>query len=80
MAKMYFVPRVIISTGGVQTQSIQRYDDEIQARKRFYSIVAGDIDKEDVLFEMVQVVRDNGLCIACEVIDNRGPEPLIEGD
>lgn len=77
---MYFVTRVIISTSEVQTQSIQRYDDETQAKKRWHSIIASDIDKSDVQYEMVQIVRENGICIASEIIDNRvAPAPIVEG-
>lgn len=73
---MYFVTRVCIDTSGEQTQSHQRYDDLNQAKKRWHNIIAADIDKDTTLFEMVQIVRDNGLCVASEIIDNR-PKPEV---
>ena len=73
MENMYFVTRVILSTAGAQTQSIQRYDTEVLARKRAYTIIGSDIDKEDISYELVQVVRENGLCVCSEVIGNRVP-------
>lgn len=80
MERMFFVSRVCIDTGGAQTQSIQRYDDEIQAKKRWHNIIAGDIDKTTVQYELVQIVRSDGICIASEIIDNRtAPEPAQEG-
>lgn len=79
MDTMYFVTRVIISTEGAQTQSIQRYDTEVQARKRAYTIIGSDLDKEGISFELVQVVKDNGLCLFSEVIDNRGLTAVVEG-
>ena len=46
--------------------------------KRFYSILATDIDSDNYLYELVQVVRDNGLIHASQVFDNRIPEPEFE--
>lgn len=71
---MYFVTRVCIDTENQQTNSIQKYDDVIQARKRWHNIIAADIDKTTILFEMVQIIRDNGICIDSEIIDNRPQE------
>lgn len=79
MERMYFVTRVNFDTTGKQSNSIQMFTDEVQARKRFYNILAADIDNENYQFEMVQIVRDDGICIASEVFDNRvAPEPLEE--
>lgn len=74
---MYFVTRVCIDTENQQTNSIQKYDDAIQARKRWHNIIAADIDKTAVLFEMVQIIRDNGVCIDSEIIDNRPQEAEV---
>lgn len=69
---MYFVTRVFFSKStGKQSHSIQKYDEEIQARKRFYAILTADIDGEDIDFELVQIVKENGICIASQVFDNR---------
>lgn len=68
---MYIVIRFILDTEEQQSNSIQRFDDEIQARKRWHSIIAADIDKETVRFEMVQIIREDGICIDSEIIDNR---------
>lgn len=73
---MFFVTRVCIDTKDEQSNSIQRYDDLTQAKKRWHNVIAADIDKESVRFEMVQIVRDNGLCVASEIIDNR-PAPEV---
>ena len=80
MDRMYFVTRVNINQSGTQQQSIQTFSDEKQARKRFYNILAADIDNENYQYEMVQIVRDDGICIASQVFDNRvAPEPVVEG-
>lgn len=69
---MYFVTRVFFSKStGKQSNSIQKYDTEIEARKRFYSILSADIDGEDIDYELAQIVKENGICIASEIIDHR---------
>lgn len=69
---MYFVVRVFFSKStGKQSNSVQKFDTEIEARKRFYSILAADIDGEDIDFELVQIVKEDGICIASQAIDNR---------
>ena len=81
MNKLFFVTRVNINQSGTQQQSIQTFTDEKQARKRFYNILAADIDSETYQFEMVQIVRDDGICVASQVFDNRvSPEPVVAGE
>ena len=70
---MYFVTRVNFATEtGTQSNSIQKYEDEKSAMKRFYTLLGADIDSPNYSYEMVQVVREDGICIASQVIDNRG--------
>ncbi len=71
MERMYFVTRVNFDATGKQSNSIQMFTDETQARKRYYNILAADIDNENYQFEMVQIVRDDGICFASQVLDNR---------
>lgn len=72
---MFFVNRVFFSNpSGAQSNSIQKFDTEIEARKRFYNILAADIDNENIEYEMVQIVRDDGICTASQVFDNRVTE------
>lgn len=67
----FFVFRVNITTTGTQNNSIQKYEDETAAYKRYYNILAADIDSDNYLFELVQVVRDDGIVLASQVFDNR---------
>lgn len=72
---MLFVNRVFFSKStGKQSNSIQKYDTEIEAKKRYYNLLAADIDAEDIDYEMVQIVREDGICIASQVFDNREAE------
>ena len=72
---MFFVVRVFFSKStGKQSNSIQMYNDEVGARKRFYNILAADIDGEDIAYECVQIIREDGICIASQVFDNRTVE------
>lgn len=72
---MFFVMRVFFSKEtGKQSNSIQMYTDEVQARKRYYSILATDIDGGDIEFELVQIAREDGIILATQTFDNRGVE------
>jgi len=71
----YFVVRVFFAASdGKQNNSIQAYDNEVDARKRFYSVLASDIGSDNIQYELVQIVRDDGICIASQVFDNREAE------
>lgn len=73
---MYLIVRFNINQSGAEAHSIQKYDDETSAMKRFYTLLASDIDSENYIYEMVQAVREDGIVIASQVFDNRTqPEP-----
>ena len=67
----FFVVRVNFDTTGKQNNSIQKCDDETAAFKRYYNVLAADIDSDKYSFELVQVVRDDGIVLASQVFDNR---------
>lgn len=71
---MWFVVRVNFTAQGVQANSIQKFDTETQAYKRYYNVLAADIDSEQYVYELVQIVREDGICVASQVFDNRNPE------
>lgn len=77
---MYFVTRVNFNaTTGVQSNSIQMFTDLVQAQKRFYTLLASDIDRADFSYEMVQIVDETGIVLSSQVFDNRvQPEPVEE--
>ena len=68
---MFIVTRFNINQSGQEAHSQQKYDDETAAMKRYYSILASDIDNENYQYEMCQVVREDGIAIASQVFDNR---------
>lgn len=70
----YIVTRYIIPVEGSDTRSQERFDDLVQAKKRWHSIIASDLDKTSIAWEMVQIVREDGICVDSEIIDNRVPE------
>lgn len=70
---MYIVSRFNINQQSQESHSHQKYDDEVSAMKRFYSVLATDIDNDSYLYELVQVVRDDGIVTASQVFDNRQP-------
>lgn len=66
----FFVVRTIIDVEGKQTNSIQLYGEEKGAKKRFYSIIASDIDKESVAYELVMIVTGDGITLETFIVDN----------
>ena len=68
---MYFVFRFSLKKSGEEAHSEQRFDTEIAARKRYYNILAADIDSTEIAYELVQIVREDGIVIASQVFDNR---------
>lgn len=68
---MWFVVRVNFDQAGKQSNSIQMYPDEKAAFKRFYNVLAADIDNENYQYEMVLIVREDGITVASQVFDNR---------
>lgn len=71
MDGIYIVTRYIIPVTGNDTRSQERFDNLTAARKRWHSVVAADIDNANIAWEMVQIVRGDGICIASEIFDNR---------
>ena len=68
---MYFVVRVFFDQNNIQSNSIQKYTDLIAAKKRFYTLLASDIDNGNYLYELVQIIDERGTCLASQVFDNR---------
>lgn len=75
---MLFVHRVNINQEGQQANSIQRFDDETSARKRYYNILAADIDNDNYIYEMVLIVREDGIVLESQVFDNRTQPETVE--
>ena len=66
----YLVFRYNINKQGQEAHSEQKFDDETQALKRFYNILAADIDSENLQYEFVQVVNSaDGGAIKNQVFD-----------
>ena len=74
---MYLVVRFNINGSGAEAHSIQKYTDETSALKRYYTLLASDIDNGNFTYELVQVVREDGIVTASQVFDNR-TEPEVE--
>ena len=71
---MYFVFRYNINKSDIESHSEQRFDDEVAAKKRFFNILAADIDNENYKYEIAMVVRDDGFLVCSQVFDNRESE------
>ena len=76
MPDFYIVTRFNVNkTTGEEAHSQQKFDTQIAAMKRFYSILAADIDSDNYAYELVQVVHSDGMTYSSQVFDNREPEP-----
>lgn len=72
----YLVFRYNVNKQGTEAHSEQRFETETQALKRFYNILAADIDSENLEYEFVQVVNSaSGGAIKNQVFDFSTPEP-----
>lgn len=75
----YIVLRYNITKSGTEAHSEQKFDDETAALKRYYNILAADIDSENLQYELVQVIRsEDGGTIMNQVFDFSEPEPEPE--
>ena len=85
METMYFVSRIFFNKeSGQQSQSIQAFyglgsdkANETAARKRYYNVLAADIDSDNYSYEQVMLYESNGLVLFNQVFDNR-VEPETE--
>ena len=68
---MYFVFRFNLKHTGEEAHSEQRFNDETAAYKRFYNVLAADIDSAELAYELVQIVREDGVVVASQVFDYR---------
>lgn len=75
---LYFVLRYIIPFEGNDSHSEEKFTDIVPAKKRWHSIIASDIDKQTIAYELIQIIREDGICVASEILDNRVPEPTPE--
>lgn len=76
---LFFVTRYIIPFEGNDSHSEEKFEEDnpanpIHAKKRWHSIIASDIDKQTIAYELIQIIREDGICIASEILDNRLPE------
>lgn len=76
---LYFVLRYIIPFEGNDSHSEEKFTDITLAKKRWHTIIASDIDKTTLAYELIQIIREDGICVASEILDNRlPPEPEPE--
>ena len=70
----FIVLRFNISKAGQEAHSEQKFADETQAMKRYYNILAADIDSDNYTYELVQVIRStDGSAIANQVFTYEEP-------
>ena len=71
----FIVIRFNINKQGTESHSEQRFDTETAALKRYYNILAADIDSDGLRYELVQIIRStDGGTIMNQVLDFTQPE------
>ena len=79
----YIVTRYIVYKEKADERSQERFSDGtdaenvVKAKKRWHAIISSDLDKSGIAYELVQIIAENGICIASEIIDNREPETEV---
>jgi len=72
METFYIVNRFMIKAAdGTEVHSSQKYTEEIQAKKRYYTVLASTIDSEEYSYSLCHVLRSDGMIILSQVFDNR---------
>lgn len=71
----YLVIRTYWDYTGKQSNSQELKETFDLAKKRMYTILGSDIDKDTVAFEIVTILdAKTGMQLSCDVIDNRPSE------
>ena len=60
MDGFYLVVRCFWNASGTQSNSIEKFTDFNAAKKRFYTIMGSDIDKDSVSYEIVTILDASG--------------------
>lgn len=74
--EFYRVDRLFFK-GDKETHSIQLFDSLDEARKRYFNIIATDLNDPDITFQQADIVDANGMMLECRVFD-RTPKPEPE--
>ena len=64
---------------GTETHSVQDFEDQTQAVKRYFNILGADVGEDDKPYVACYVITSEGLMIEGRVFDERpAPEPEPE--
>lgn len=66
-----FVVVRIFFKGDAETHSVQFFDTYAEAQKRFYSVIASDLQNAEITYQACYIVNAQGLMIDCKVFDRR---------
>lgn len=76
---LFLVVRTFWNAQGQRSNSQEEFSTFDNAKKRFYTILGGDIGKDSVAYEIVTILNGQGIQIMVETIDNRVAEEPVEG-
>ena len=75
---LFLVVRTFWNAQGQRSNSQEEFSTFDNAKKRFYTILGGDIGKDSVAYEIVTILNGQGIQIMVETIDNRVVEEPVE--
>lgn len=75
---LFLVVRTFWNAQGQRSNSQEEFSTFDNAKKRFYTILGGDIGKDSVAYEIVTILNGQGIQIMVETIDNRVAEEPVE--
>ena len=67
----YQVVRIFINGGTDPQRSVQFYNDYGEAEKRFYAIIAADINNPDITYHGTYIIDSTGRMMEKKVFDRR---------
>ena len=74
--EFYRVDRLFFK-GESETHSMQIFTNLEDARKRYFNIIAQDLNDPDITYQQTDIVDANGMMLECRVFD-RTPKPEPE--
>lgn len=74
----YQVVRIFLKGGTEPMRSVQFYNDYGEAEKRFYAIIAADINDPLVTYHGTYIIDSTGITLERKVFDRRSFEPEPE--
>lgn len=71
---MFYIVNRIFFKGDAETHSTQVFASYEDARKRYYNIIAADLNDESITYQMANIISSGGILRDIQVFDRRQEE------